>query len=120
MRRLREHGVDARLMAIGNPDPDGPQPEFPLEHWRFPIFEPIIYANGFAYAKIDRKIITEALEWADVVHIQEAMPLENVVVKMASKMGKTLTATFHLYPHNVSANPGLPKHSFGLNRRLGW
>lgn len=62
MRRLREHGVDARLMAIGNPDPDGPQPEFPLEHWRFPIFEPIIYANGFAYAKIDRKIITEALE----------------------------------------------------------
>ena len=112
IRKLREHGVDARLMAIGNPDPKGPQPEFPLAHWKFPIFEPIIYANGFAYAKIDRKKITEALEWADIVHIQEAMPLENVVVKMARKMGKTLTATFHLYPHNVSANLGLPKHNF--------
>ena len=112
IRKLREHGVDARLMAIGNPDPKGPQPEFPLAHWKFPIFEPIIYANGFAYAKIDRKRITEALEWADIVHIQEAMPLENVVVKMARKMGKTLTATFHLYPHNVSANLGLPKHNF--------
>ena len=112
IRKLREHGVDARLMAIGNPDPKGPQPEFPLAHWKFPIFEPIIYANGFAYAKIDRERITEALEWADIVHIQEAMPLENVVVKMARKMGKTLTATFHLYPHNVSANLGLPKHNF--------
>ena len=112
IRKLREHGVDARLMAIGNPDPKGPQPGFPLDHWKFPIFEPIIYANGFAYAKIDRKKITEALEWADIVHIQEAMPLENVVVKMARKMGKTLTATFHLYPHNVSANLGFPKHNF--------
>ena len=112
IRKLREHGVDARLMAIGNPDPKGPQPGFPLDHWKFPIFEPIIYANGFAYAKIDRERITEALEWADIVHIQEAMPLENVVVKMARKMGKTLTATFHLYPHNVSANLGLPKHNF--------
>ena len=113
MRKLRDHGVDARLMAIRNLyDENGPQPDFPLDHWKFPIFEPIIYANGFAYAKIDKKKITEALEWADIVHIQEAMPLENVVVKMAVKMGKTLTATFHLYPHNVSANLGLPKHNF--------
>ena len=112
MRKLREHGVDARLMAIGNPDPNGPQPEFPLGHWKFPIFEPIIYANGFAYAKIDREKITEALNWADVVHVQEAMPLENVVVRMARKMGKPITGTFHLYPHNVTANLGLPKHNF--------
>lgn len=112
IRKLREHGVDARLMAIGNPNPDGPQPEFPLGHWKFPIFEPVIYANGFAYAEIDRKKIAEALAWADVVHIQEAMPLENVVVAMARKMGKPLTATFHLYPHNVSANLGFPKHNF--------
>lgn len=112
MRKLREHGVDARLMAVRNPDPDGSQPEFPLEHWKFPVFEPLIYTNGFAFAKIDRKRISEALEWADIVHVQEAMPLENVVVRMARKMGKTITATFHLYPHNVSANLGLPKHNF--------
>ena len=112
IRNLREHDVDARLMAIAKPDPDGPQPDFPLNHWKFPIFEPVIYANGFAYAEIDRKRIAEALEWADIVHIQEAMPLENVVVRMARKMGKTLTATFHLFPHNVSANLGLPKHNF--------
>lgn len=112
IRKLREHGVDARLMAVRNPDPDGAQPDFPLGHFKFPIFEPIIYANGFAYAKIDRKKITEALEWADIVHVQEAMPLENVVVRMARRMGKVLTATFHLYPQNVLANLGFPKKNF--------
>ncbi|MCR5842028.1 MAG: glycosyltransferase [Bacteroidales bacterium] len=112
IRKLREHGVDARLMAIRNPDPHGPQPDFPLGHFKFPIFEPIIYTNGFAYAKIDRKMIAEALEWADIVHIQEAMPLENVVVRMARKMGKCLTATFHLYPQNVLASLGFPKRNF--------
>ena len=112
IRELREHGVDARLMAVRNPDPGGDQPDFPLGHFKFPVFEPIIYANGFAYAKIEREVIREALAWADIVHIQEAMPLENVVVAMARKMGKTLTATFHLYPQNVLANLGFPKRNF--------
>ena len=112
IRKLREHGVDARLMAVRNPDPDGSQPDFPLGHFKFPVFEPIIYANGFAYAKIERDKIAEALRWADVVHVQEAMPLENVVVRMARKMGKTLTGTFHLYPQNVLANLGFPKRNF--------
>ena len=62
IRKLREHGVDARLMAVRNPDPDGGQPDFPLGHFKFPVFEPIIYANGFAYAQIDRKRIREASE----------------------------------------------------------
>lgn len=112
IRELRGRGVDARLMAVRNPDPGGDQPDFPLGHFKFPLFEPIIYANGFAYAKIERDVIRKALEWADVVHIQEAMPLENVVVRMARKMGKTLTATFHLYPQNVLANLGFPKRNF--------
>ena len=69
LERLREQGVDARLMAVRNPDPAGPQPDFPLEHFKFPIFEPVIRANGFCYAKIDRKRIEEAIKWADVVHL---------------------------------------------------
>ena len=83
VKQLRLHGVDARLMAIRNQDPSGPQPDFPLEHFRFPIFEPVIRANGFAYAKIDRKVIEQAVDWADVVHLEEAMPLESVVRKIA-------------------------------------
>lgn len=111
MAALRRHGVDARLMAVRNPDPDGPQPDFPLEHFKFPIFEPIIYANGFCYARNDRKRITAAVQWADVVHLEEAFPLEYVVCRIARKLGKVCTATFHLYPHNITANLGLGRRN---------
>jgi len=96
-------------MAIRNPEPDGPQPDFPLKHFKFPIFEPLIYTNGFAFASADRKVIRKAVEWADVVHFEEAMPLQIIVCRMARKMGKALVGTFHLFPHNVTANLALPK-----------
>lgn len=83
IRQLRERGVDARLMAVRNADPDGPQPDFPLSHFKFPIFEPIIQANGFCYAKIESDIIEKAVAWADVVHFEEALFLEDAVRKVA-------------------------------------
>ena len=120
VRQLRLHGVDARLMAIRNQDPSGPQPDFPLEHFKFPIFEPVIRANGFAYAKIDRKVIEQAVDWADVVHMDEAMPLESVVRKIAVRKGKPCTATFHLYPHNITANLDMGKRNFVNDLIMRW
>lgn len=112
IKNLRAHGVDARLMAVRNPDPDGPQPDYPLRHFKFPLFEPLIRKNGFCYAKIDRELITEAIEWADVVHFEEAFPLEDVAIKIAKSLGKACVGTFHLFPHNVLANLNFPKTSF--------
>ena len=106
---LQEYGVDVRLMAARNPDPDGPQPEFPLRHWKIPLFEPIIRANGFCYAWIDLKVIREAVEWADVVHFEECFLLERIVRRIAVKRGKAITATYHLLAENITANLGLPK-----------
>lgn len=117
IRQLRQCGVDARLMAVRNPNPEGPQPDFPLAHFKFPIFEPIIRANGFCYAKIDRTIIEKAVDWADVVHFEEALFLEDAVRKIAVAKGKACTATFHLYPHNITANLGMGKHS-GINNLI--
>ena len=111
MQGLQAHGVDARLMAVRNPDPEGPQPDFPLKHFKFPIFEPIIYSNGFAFACEDKKVIREAVAWADVIHFEEAMPLEIIVRKIAVQMGKARIGTFHLFPHNVAANLALPKRN---------
>ena len=111
IKALREHGVDARLMAIANADPDGPQPDFPLEHWKYPIFEPLLYNNGCAFAKIDKKIIKKAVEWADIVHIQEGMPLEGPVLRMAQKMNKAITSTYHIFAQNFTASLGCSKKS---------
>lgn len=112
VKNLKSHGVDARLMAVRNPDPLGPQPDFPLEHFVFPVFEPIIRANGFCYAKVDRKRIGEAVRWADIVHFEEALFLETAAVRIARRLGKTCVATFHLYPHNILANLGFSKRTF--------
>ena len=111
MAALREHGVDVRLMSIANPDPNGPQPEYPLEHWKFPLLEPVIYANGLAYAKIDKKMIREAVEWADIVHIQEGLFLQGAALNEARRQGKILTATYHVFAQNFNANLGFSKNS---------
>ena len=120
IRQLRAHGIDARLMAVRNPDPAGPQPDFPLEHFKIPIFEPLIRANGFCFAKTCRKVIAEAVEWADVVHLEEALPLEIAVRKVAVAKGKACTATFHLYPHNITANLDMGKKNFLNDLILRW
>jgi len=109
LRRLKSAGIDARLMAAENADENGPQPDFPLEHFKFPLFEPLIYANGFRYAKTDGKRMKEAIEWADIVHIQEAFILEVQATKIAKELGKPVVGTFHLFPENVTANLRIAK-----------
>lgn len=119
IRNLREHGVDVRLMAAVNPDPAGPQPDFPLKIWKIPLFDGIIRANGFCYAKIERKVIREAVAWADVVHFEECFMLERVVRRIAVKQGKALTATYHLLAENITANLGFPKKNL-ISRFITW
>lgn len=103
LSNLREEGVEARLMATENEDPSGPQPDYPLKHFRFPIFENLIYSNGFRFARIDHVMIEEAVRWADLIHVQEAFPLESDVVGTAARYGKPCVATYHLFPQNVVA-----------------
>jgi len=113
---LRAAGLDVRLLAGENADPDGIQPEFRLKRFYFPIFQPIIDANGFSYACIEKKTIREAVEWADIVHIEEPLPLEKVAMNMAEKMGKPITGTFHMYTENILSE--LPFINFRWSNRL--
>ena len=47
--RLIHSGIDVRILACENPDKQGPQPDYPQEHFVFPIFEPIVRKNGFPF-----------------------------------------------------------------------
>lgn len=98
---LRERGIDARFLSGISKDPAAPQPDFPLQRLYFPIFQPIIDANGFSYAKRDRRVIREAVEWADVIHITEPLFLQRDALRVAEKLGKTVVGTFHLYTQNI-------------------
>ena len=59
--RLKDAGLEVRLLAAANEDPHGPQPEYPLEHFRFPVFDSLITAHSYGFAKADRKIIEAAI-----------------------------------------------------------
>lgn len=117
--RLTEAGQEVRIISVKNEFNDYPQPFYQLEHFKFPIFEPIIYANGFCYAKIDKKILTEAISWADVVHLEDAFFLPAVAADIAAKLGKPCVSSFHLFAENIMANLGMGVKS-PLNDIVTW
>ena len=119
MKHLKERGIDVGLLACENPDRDGTQPDFPLKHFKIPVFEWIISSNGFQFAKVDRKIITEAVKWADVVHIAEPFPLEAVTVRIAKDLHRPCVGTFHLFSENIMANLGI-KNAHFINHATTW
>ena len=123
VRTLKEQlgraGIEARVMACPNPVEGGRQPDYCLGHFKFPLFESLIYASGFRYAKADAKMMREAISWADVVHIEEGFPIEAQTAKMARKMGKPCVGSFHLLSENIMANLGLRRDRV-LNGIVTW
>lgn len=115
--RLQEEGLEVRILASINVDENDLQPDFSLGHFVFPVFEPIVAANGFRYAKIEKPVIRKAVEWADVVHVMEGFPLQSAVVKIAKEMGKPCVGTYHIFSENITENLGLGEVDF-INRLI--
>lgn len=110
---LREAGVDVRFIA-GKPEgEDGPNPDFPLDNVHVPIFQYLIVKNGFRFAHRQKAVVKKAVDWADVIHIEEPFWLQKCVIDYAEKMGKPIVGTFHLYTQNVLME--ISSHLYG-----GW
>jgi 1,2-diacylglycerol 3-alpha-glucosyltransferase len=75
--------------------------DYSLEKKSIHPFEHIIEKQGYVFAKIDKKIIEEAVEWADIIHLEEPFFIQKATAKIAKKKGKIITGTFHLYPENI-------------------
>ena len=104
---LKEAGVDVRVLSGKNKDPEGPQPEYPLEDLNLPFVHGLIEAQGYQFAQSDMETISRAVEWADLVHLEEPMVLEAKAAILARKSGKAVTGTYHLHPENLYASVGL-------------
>ena len=117
--RLKDEGIDVRLLASCNPDKDGPQPDYALQPFKIPGFQNLIRTNGFEFAKIDRKVMNEAVAWADVIHIMEGFPLEAEAIRIAERLGKPCVGTFHLFSENITANIGLKDETI-INDLITW
>lgn len=117
IKHLRERGVETRLVSMVSPSHDGPQPEYPLQRFIFPVFQPLIDANCFCFAKLDKAVVSEAVAWADVIHIEEPFPVQIYAIKEAERMGKPIVASFHMFTDNIFYNVRMGWCGFG-NRML--
>ena len=106
-RYLADAGVEVRVLSQKSSLPDDPVPYYCLRKFNFPIFQKLIESQSYCFAVADRKIIRKALEWADVVHLEEAFPLQWITVNMALRMGVPCVSTFHMYPENISCSLGM-------------
>lgn len=107
VQALREQGEEVRVLSGPNHNPEGPQPEYLLKDFYFPIFQPLIRAHGYQFSSTDVKVVEEAVRWADVVHMQEPFVLEIRTAKIARRLGKPVTGTYHLHPENIFYSLGM-------------
>lgn len=98
---LREAGEEVRILSGRNHAAETPQPDYVLEDFHVPVFDSLVQSHGYMFAKSDKKIITEAVKWADVVHLEEAFYIQMVTARIASSLGVPCTATYHLHPENL-------------------
>lgn len=104
---LRERGHDVRVLSSGTVEQSQAcnftAPEFTLPARRFPLADAIISAQGYAFAKPKRKVIKQAVAWADVVHLEEPFGLQVRTAHVAKRVGTPVLATYHIHPENITA-----------------
>ncbi len=110
---LRAHGNEVKILTTGEPAPD----IFALKEFKVPIFNDLIHSHGFQFAAVDRAIIREAVEWADIVHCMMPFALETAAKIVADELHKPSTAAFHIQPENITSSIGMGKMEL-LNSRI--
>lgn len=101
---LRQRGHEVRVVACGGPARD--KYEVPAIHFT-PIVDGIIRSQGMRLAMPKKKVLREALAWADVAHFMMPFALSRGGLKLAEQMGVPHTAAFHVQPENITYTLGL-------------
>ena len=117
VQALKDAGEEVRVLSGPNLTGSGPQPEYLLKRFYFPFFQGIIDAHGYQFASSDKRIIKEAVSWADVIHLEEPFVLESNTIKIAKRMGKPIVGTYHLHPENIFCSLGMGNWKW-INRWL--
>ena len=112
VKYLREAGEDVRVLSGKNHEAETPQPDYVLKDFHVPVFDPLIQSHGYKFAKTDIKVITEAVKWADVVHLEEPFVIEMATARIAALLKVPCTATYHLHPENLFCSINLGDWKF--------
>ena len=103
---LRKRGHEVRILTSCD---EVRENIYSMPKLRIPFFQGLIEKHGFQFAKCRKRIIREAVQWADIVHCFMPFKLEAKTKKMADKLGKPSTSAFHVQPENITSSLGLGK-----------
>ena len=102
---LRERGHEVRIASSGE-DREG---IWGFGEYKIPVFDPLVKAQGYIFARCDERKMRQAVGWADLVHVLMPFPLEKKAVKVCLDMGKPVTGAYHIQPENIWFSVGLGK-----------
>ena len=103
---LRKRGHEVRILTSCD---ESRENIFSMPKLKIPFFQGLIEKHGFQFAKCRKRIIREAVQWADIIHCFMPFMLEAKTKKMADKLGKPSTSAFHVQPENITSSLGLGK-----------
>lgn len=109
---LKSRGHEVRVVCCDK-DKNGKENYYVTPTFNFGKFlNKVVEKNGVTIAKADEKIVREAIEGSDVVHLLIPFSLSRMAVKIAKELGKPVTASFHCQAENVTA------HVFLMNAKM--
>lgn len=115
---LRKRGNIVRILGVESPETSNDPYYYGLKKFYFPIFQPLIDKQGFAFAKCDDvKKIVEAIKGCDIVHLFLPFPLENRARIIAQSLKVPVTTAFHLQCEDITYSANLGHVKF-INRAL--
>lgn len=110
---LRERGHEVKVLSYGEKS----SLDYPLTELRIPILNGYIHAQNFRIACPNLHVMRAALQWADIVYVEDPLPANALLVREARRADIPVVGSFHVYPENFLAPfPALNRPS--VNRAL--
>ena len=106
MENLRKRGNEVRVISTGKEEKE----KYRVDKIHLmPVVNKIVTSQGIEFAKADENKLTEAINWAEVVHFYMPFLLSIKGMKIAQKLNKPMTSAFHVQPENITYSIGLGK-----------
>lgn len=97
---LRKRGHTVRIVTANEVDE---KDVYSVGERYIPIVYEVSKTQGMCFAKPDRKILKEAIQGSDVVHLLLPFKVQKTAKKIADQLGVPTTAAFHLQPENITS-----------------
>ena len=103
---LRRRGHEVKILCA---DEQPAEDKFLLPEKHHRPFDALVHKHGFRFAKVDEKIIRQAVEWSDIVHCFMPFYITIAAKRIADELGKPATAAFHIQPENITSSISMGK-----------